>query len=165
MWAQWRVPEGEVLRTVELAGAEPQFVVPASPQPWRLLSLQIELQSRCAPSTPGVALAAVSAPRVLHQFQFDPAQACPRVEGLAPVRDRSESGRGPHYAALRWQARPDERFEIAWFDAESGRPLHRDEVQGDRAPWPTGLATPVLVRATRACAAARPSTAEYLLIP
>lgn len=166
LWAQWRVPEGEVLRTVELSSAEPVFEVPASPQPWRLLKLQVEVQSRCGPgalATPGAA-PVVSVPRVLHQFQVDPARVCARVDGLAPVRGGAGAG-SRRYVAVRWQATPDEGFEIAWFDGRSGQALHRDEVQGGEAAWPAGIVTPVLVRATRACGAARSSTAEYLLIP
>ena len=37
LWAQWRVPEGEVIRTLELSASEPRVALPASPQPWHPL--------------------------------------------------------------------------------------------------------------------------------
>ncbi|MFN5047607.1 MAG: hypothetical protein ACK5F2_05910, partial [Roseateles sp.] len=48
LWAQWRVPEAEVMNTLELSTEQPQFVLPASPAPERLLKLQVELISLCA---------------------------------------------------------------------------------------------------------------------
>jgi hypothetical protein len=159
LWAQWRIPEGPTVQTVELSMQEPRVALPASPEPWRPLTLQVELRSRCSVNE-------LSVHAVLHQLQFNPASACPPVEALEPVRGAAAAAEGkPPYQWLRWRGRPDERFEITWFDGATGRPLHSREVQGRQVAWPTATVALVLIRAIRSCAAWRSSPAAYLLVP
>jgi hypothetical protein len=155
VWAQWRVPEGEVIRTLELVVNAPAIELPPSPQPWRPLTLQVEVSSQCAGN-------AASPVAVRHQLQYDRGTACPVVEGLEPLRNASPPAA---WEQLRWKGRAGEHFSIAWFDGKNGRPLHETEVHGVQTAWPASVSTPALVRATRSCAEGRPSTAAYLWVP
>lgn len=160
---QWKAPEGPVVKTLETSIGAPEVSIPASPEPWRPLMLQVELVSLCAKEAGDVSR---SPPALLRQLQFDPAQLCSPVEGLRPVRGPSgQDGSPAPYQQLRWADQPGGRVEITWFDGLNGKPLAKAEAQGPQAPWALPARPPALIRATRSCSAGRQSTPTYLLVP
>lgn len=158
VWAQWRVPEAEVVRTIESSVEAPRFFVPPSPQPWRGLSLQVEVTSVCG-------VEAVSEPVVVRQWLFDRARACAPVGELRPRRAQgTKAGATGGYVELTWIAGAHERFEIEWLDPADGRSLRRDEITGARLSWPKQIGTPVLIRAIRVCGEGRSGPATFLQV-
>lgn len=163
VWMQWRVPEGPVVKTLESSITAPEVSIPASPEPWRPLMLQVELISLCGKEPSALAK---SIPALLRQLQFDPAQACPPVDGLRPVRGTTTTDGGPApYQQLQWTDMPGIRVEITWFDGQGGKPVAKAEAQGPQTTWALQARPPALIRATRSCSAGRQSTPTYLLVP
>lgn len=151
VWAQWRVPEGEALRTFEtqLAG-DAELVLPPSPAPHRPLKLNIELSVRCVDGTR-------SSPLTLWQAQFDAPAQCPAVEGLRA----SASGQG-----LEWDLPPEPRWQQAPVDFEFhepglARPTRASGSRGRLVP-PSSAASASVVSAVRRCEEARRSPPTYL---
>jgi hypothetical protein len=145
--AQWRVPEGEILKTFENQVAESRIEVPASPEPGRPLKLIVELQALCG-------AASVSPVQSIWQAQFDPAVACAPVKGL-----RREAAR----SRLRWEGTPNERFFVEGLDPGDGRVLESREVAGTELAW-SKEANVSVIRATRLCGANQRSVPSYLML-
>lgn len=163
VWMQWRVPEGPVIKTLESSLGAPEVSIPASPEPWRPLMLQVELVSLCGKEASALTK---SPPALLRQLQFDPAQVCPPVDGLRPVRGPAAKDSSPApYQQLQWVDKPGVRVEITWFDGQDGKPVAKAEAQGPQTPWALQARPPALIRATRSCSAGRQSTPTYLLVP
>ncbi len=163
VWMQWRVPEGPVVKTLESSISAPEVSIPASPEPWRPLMLQVELVSLCGKEASALTK---STPALLRQLQFDPAQVCPPVDGLRPVRGpAAKDGSPAPYQQLQWTDQPGVRVEITWFDGQDGKPVAKAEAQGPQTPWALHARPPALIRATRSCSAGRQSTPTYLLVP
>lgn len=167
VWAQWRIPEGPVLRTHESSHTGTEASLPESPQRGRPLMLQVEVIRTCPDG-------AVSPPVVLRQLQYDARHACPPVDGLRWVHRRTT----PPLAAVNLPVADDRPYMVSWhqlpgmgliliafFDA-LGRPLGPEQVrrpeEGNELLLPTGPAAPHLIRARRQCEAELSSTASYL---
>lgn len=150
VWAQWRVPEGEVLSTYETVVDACDMQLPPSPARWRPLKLSIELQSICE-------LGAVSTITRMHQLQFD-AQAeaaCPPAEN---VRIEHAHGR------LVWEGGIHDRFELSFHKGVDGVLIARQEVVGTSLDWPAPVHRPAIIRVVRACGEAQRSRATFLLM-
>ena len=150
VWAQWRVPEGEVLRTHEVVVDTSETHLPPSPARWRPLKLSIEIQSICEGG-------AVSTIAQLRQLQFD-AQAeaaCPPVDGVR--FDRKRHG-------LFWTGETHDSFLLSFHRVEDGQVQARQEVVGTSAEWPAQVRRPAVIRAVRACGEAQKSRATFLLV-
>ena len=164
VWMQWRVPEGPVVRTQEITTAAPEMSIPASPEPWRPLMLQVELISLCGKAPAGVTR---SKPTLLRQLQHDPMQSCSPVTGLQPVRGAASEDGGPApapYQQLQWTDQPGVRVEITWFDGHDGKPVDTAEASSSQMPWSVKTTPPTLIRAVRSCSAGRQSKPTYLLV-
>ena len=158
VWAQWRVPEAEVVHTLEQTTSEAALDLPASPEPWRLLKLQVELISLCKGGQR-------SKPTVLRQFQGDSKASCPApllAEGSAPVRDKA-------HALIRWQARDRDSLALRWspVDGASNTATTEAVLLGPslRLPLDGAPAGPLLIQAQRLCADKQRSAASYWLLP
>lgn len=163
LWAQWRVPEAEVLKTLELSTEQPQFALPASPAPDRLLKLQVELISLCADGTR-------SRPALLRQFQQALAGSdCPPPQPLPSVREP-----GGKAVLARWQAQAHERFELRWeaggHDAGAGA-MDSGDATVSEGQWRLSSAhgeafgQPWLMRVQRLCSKRQRSAPTYWLVP
>jgi len=150
IWAQWRVPEGEVLHTHEVAVDTKVTQLPSSPARWRPLKLSIEIQTVCD----GGAMSQVLRMR---QLQFDA-----REEAACPPLPSARFEHAPD--RLIWQGEARDRFELSFHRVEDGRVVDRKEVVGASAEWPTLVARPVVIRAVRACGDAQRSRATFLLV-
>lgn len=169
LWAQWRVPEGPVVKTFEqqLESSATTMTLPPSPQPWRHLMLLVELTRQCQDENGTTWLH--SAPAEIRQLQFSAQHACPPVGGLArtaiaigaPAPDTAPTAQN----ALRWQGQPQETFEITWFDTTGHRVLFQAEVTGAAVGWPASVQGGSLIRARRSCGEGRWSKPEYQRAP
>ena len=150
IWAQWRVPEGEVLRTHEVVAEAKQTQLPPSPARWRPLKLSIELQSLCRDGS-------VSKVTSLRQLQFDPVaeKTCRPVEGVVLDRERMR---------LSWKDETRDFLVLSFYNAENGQLLAQHEAVGSSAPWPTLVGRPIVIRAVRACGETQRSRATFLLV-
>lgn len=150
VWAQWRVPEGEVLRTHEVVVDTREAQLLPSPSRWRPLKLSIEIQSLCESG-------AVSTIALLHQLQFDARAeaACPPVEDMR--LDRA-------LARLAWNGAPYDRFALSFHRVDDGKELAQQEVVGTSTNWPALVPKPIVIRASRACGEVQRSRATFLLV-
>lgn len=150
VWAQWRVPEGEVLLTHEVVLDTNGTELPPSPARWRPLKLSMEIQSLCEGG-------AVSAITRLRQLQFDvQAQAvCPPVEGVQFDRVSQR---------LVWKGNTHDRYELSFHKLEDGQTQSRQEIVGTTADWPALAGRPAVIRALRACGEAQRSQVSFLLV-
>lgn len=162
LWAQWRVPEAEVLNTLELSTEQPQFALPASPAPERLLKLQVELISLCADGSR-------SRPALLRQFQQAPADtSCPVPQPLPSVRE--PAGRA---VLARWQAEAHERFELRWETERRGAgAIDGGDAAVSEGQWRLSSASDDqagqqqwLMRVQRLCGNRQRSAPSYWLVP
>jgi hypothetical protein len=163
LWAQWRVPEAEVVNTVEFSTERPQFALPASPAPERLLKLQVELISLCADGTR-------SRPALLRQFQqSEDDSTCPPPQPLPSIREP-----GGKAVLARWQAQAHERFELRWEaggrDTGAGATDSGDATVSE-GQWRLSSAhgeafgQPWLMRVQRLCSKRQRSAPSYWLVP
>lgn len=167
VWAQWRIPEGPVLRTHESSHTGNEASLPESPQRGRPLMLQVEVTRTCPDG-------AISPPVLLRQLQYDPSHACPPVNGLKWAHRR----KAPPREAVKLPVADDAPSVVSWrqfpgiglilitfFDAQ-GRSLGPEQVrrpeEGNELSLPTSSAIPHLIRARRQCEAELSSTASYL---
>lgn len=150
VWAQWQVPEGQVLHTHEVVVNTKQTQLPPSPARWRPLKLSIEIESVCGDG-------ATSMPVQLRQLQLDAGaeSACPAVQSAWFDR---ESHR------LAWKGDAHAAFELSFHSVEDGQVLSRQETMGTSVPWPALVHKPVVIRIVRACGAVQRSRETFLLV-
>jgi len=158
IWAQWRVPEAEVVHTLEQTVSAAEFPLPPSPEPWRLLKLQIEIVSLCKGGLR-------SRPALLRQFQSAPTSSCQPpalAEGVSPQRADSQ-------LQLRWQARDTESLALRWSlvgEASARSSSPEVVVLGPELRLPLEAPQePLLVQAQRLCSAKQRSAVSYWLVP
>lgn len=149
VWAQWRVPEGEVIHTHEASVTEPAVQLPPSPARWRPLKLTIELRGACEGGT-------ISQAAQLRQLQFDAQEeaACPPVDGLRFNRGSGE---------LVWRGGVNDRIQLSFHQPGSGQLLEQRVVSGALLEWPAKVIRPTIIRAIRACGEVQRSRTTYLL--
>jgi hypothetical protein len=150
VWAQWQVPEGEVLRTHETVVDTKRTQLPPSPARWRPLKLSIEIESVCGDG-------AVSTPAQLRQLQFDARaeSACPAVQSVWFDRESH---------LLAWKGDTHAAFELSFHSVENGQVLSRQEAVGTSATWPALVRKPAVIRLVRACGAVQRSRETFLLV-
>jgi hypothetical protein len=152
LWAQWRVPEGEVVRTHEVIVSAREASLPPSPARWRPLKLSVELQAICGDGL-------VSSPTRAHQLQFDAAAeaACPPVDGLLLDQSRMQ---------LSWGGERHDRISLSFHHIEDGtaQAVHL-AVTGSMVDWPAAVRRPAVIRAVRACGEVQRSRETFQLVP
>lgn len=147
VWARWRVPEGETVRTYEAEVPPPRVLIPGSPEPWRPLQLSIEVSARCSDGSGSSASTG-------SQIQFDPARSCPPVTGMAADAQ----------GHLVWTSGPGEQFDLRVRTAADGRLVAQHSVTGGAAAIPAPADGGWLIEITRTCPAAARSVPAYLLV-
>lgn len=149
-WAQWRVPEGEAVKTIEQQVTAGALRLLPSPARWRPLTLTVELQSLCHDGSRSPVLK-------LRQLQYDPALAatCPAPAGLRADKAARQ---------LSWDAKSHERFEVDLRRGDARRPVVQLVVSGASAPWPDGGTGPLVSRVVRLCEAERRSPPAFLVV-
>ena len=150
VWAQWRVPEGEVLRTHEVVVDTRETQLPPSPARWRPLKLSIEIQSICDGG-------AVSTIAELRQLQFDAQMesVCLPVDGVQFDRALQR---------LMWKGETHDRFVLSFHKVEDGKVQANQEVVGTVSEWPALVRRPAVIRAIRACGETQRSRVTFLLV-
>lgn len=151
VWSQWRVPEGEAIRTYEVVVDGASASLPPSPAPWRPLKLSVEIQSLCNDGT-------VSPTTHLHQLQFDgrAEAACPPVDGLRL---------DPTVMRVTWKGGPQDRTILSFHATDDGRLLAQQDAVGSAADWPPSVQLPAVIQVVRACGEAQRSRVTFQLVP
>lgn len=93
----------------------------------------------------------------LRQYQLDPQAeaACLPVNGLQHDLNARQ---------IRWEARPDERFEVSLWQAGERRPVLMEVVNGAALSLKGASTTPTVSRVVRLCGEAQRSRATYLAL-